>query len=184
MLALAVATLAVTAFAMRAVQPLFALAAGSSTADASPANDDTAPRGRSRRSIPGLPEALLSGVGFGTFFVFIYRAQESAGHWPLVSARLVSVVMFAIGALVTSSAVLPERPARLGVIGAGVLDAAAAVSFVLATRAGLLSIGAVLASLYPAVTVILARLVTKERIALRQYLGLALALGAVALLAA
>lgn len=132
---------------------------------------------------PGLPEALLSGVGFGAFFVFISRAGESAGYWPLVGARTVSVVMFAIAALITSTAVLPARGSRRWVVLAGVLDAAAAVFFVLSTRAGLLSVGAVLASLYPVVTVLLARFVGGERIRRQQLVGLALAIGAVSLLA-
>ena len=59
----------------------------------------------------------------------------------------------------------------------------AAVCFVLATRAGLLSVGAVLASLYPGVTVVLARFVGQERIRRRQLFGLALAAVAVSLLA-
>ncbi len=133
--------------------------------------------------LPGVPEALLSGVGFGAFFVFISRAGEEAGHWPLVSARAISVVMFAVAALVTSTALLPERGSRRWVVVAGLLDAAAAVCFVLATRAGLLSVGAVLASLYPGVTVVLARFVGHERIRRQQLFGLALAAVAVSLLA-
>jgi drug/metabolite transporter (DMT)-like permease len=132
---------------------------------------------------PGLVDALLSGIGFGLFFVFIAQAGEDGGHWPLVAARFISVVMFAAGAIVTSTAVLPDRPSRPAVVLAGLLDAAAAVLFVLSTRDGLLSVGAVLASLYPAVTVLLARFVTKERITRPQLIGLALAGVAVSLIA-
>ena len=132
---------------------------------------------------PGVTEALFSGVGFGLFFVFIYRASEVAGHWPLVSARAVSVVMFTLIALASSSALLPERGSRMPVVLAGVLDAAAAIFFVMSTRTGLLSVGAVLAALYPVVTVVLARIITKERIRRQQMLGLGLALCAVGLLA-
>ena len=133
---------------------------------------------------PGVPEALLSGLGFGLFFVFIYRAGADAGQWPLVSARLISVVMFGVFALATTTALLPERGSRVPVVLAGLLDAAAAVFFVLSTRLGLLSIGAVLAALYPVATVVLARIVTKERIRRQQMIGLGLALCAVTLLAA
>ena len=66
---------------------------------------------------------------------------------------------------------------------AGVLDAVAAMFFVLSTRSGLLSVGAVLASMYPAVTIVLARFVSQERIARRQVVGLVLAAGAVSMLA-
>jgi uncharacterized membrane protein len=132
---------------------------------------------------PGVTEALFSGVGFGLFFVFIYRASELAGHWPLVSARGVSVVMFTLIALASTGAMLPERGSRIPVVLAGLLDAAAAIFFVMSTRAGLLSVGAVLAALYPVVTVLLARIITKEKIRRQQMLGLGLALCAVGLLA-
>jgi uncharacterized membrane protein len=162
---------------------LLALAAGldpTSIARTATATKRTRPR---LLATPGLPEALMSGLGFGTFYVCIARASATAGHWPMVSARGVSVVLFTVVALATSTAVLPERGSRRYVVLAGVLDAAAAVMFVLAANAGLLSVGAVLASLYPAVTVVLARAHGAERIAPRQMLGLALALGAVTLLA-
>jgi uncharacterized membrane protein len=132
---------------------------------------------------PGVIDALLSGVGFGLFFVFIARTSPAAGHWPLVSARMVSAVMFAGGAILTSGAVLPHKESRRGVVLAGLLDAAAAAFFVLSTRNGLLSVGAVLASLYPAATIVLARFITKERITRNQLVGLALAGAAVSLLA-
>lgn len=132
---------------------------------------------------PGIVDALFSGLGFGLFFVFIARTSEEAGHWPLVSARLISVVMFVAIALVTAGAVLPERGSRRAVVLAGVLDAVAALFFVLSTRSGLLSVGAVLASMYPAVTIVLARFIAQERIARRQVIGLALAAAAVSMLA-
>lgn len=132
---------------------------------------------------PGVVEALLSGVGFGLFFVFIARTSETAGHWPLVGARLISVVLFAAIAIIGMNAVMPDRESRPAVIVAGLLDAAAAVFFVLSTRSGLLSVGAVLASLYPAITVLLARFVGKERVTRQQGVGLVLAGLAVSMLA-
>jgi drug/metabolite transporter (DMT)-like permease len=132
---------------------------------------------------PGVTEALFSGVGFGLFFVFISRASEIAGYWPLVSARGVSVVMFTLIALASSGAMLPERGSRMPVVLAGLLDAAAVIFFVMSTRVGLLSVGVVLAALYPVVTVLLARIITKEKIRPQQMLGVGLALCAVGLLA-
>jgi hypothetical protein len=146
-----------------------------------------APPGRVVRrrgiAVPGVPEALASGVGFGLFFVLLDRTGEAAGNWPLVVARGASVVMFATAALVTRGPLLPAPGTRRAVVAAGVLDAAAAVLFVAATRSGLLSISAVLSSMYPGVTVLLARVVTKERCTRVQLLGLALAGTAVGLLA-
>lgn len=192
MLGFSVATAAIAVSGLRFAKPMLAIAAG---LDASPAAAAVAattaverpPRTPIWRRVlgqPGLPEALLSGLGFGTFYVCISRAGAAAGHWPMISARGISVVLFTVVALATTTAVLPERGSRRFVVLAGVMDAAAAVLFVLATNAGLLSVGAVLASLYPAVTVSLARVHGGERIAGRQYVGLGLALGAVTLLAA
>lgn len=131
---------------------------------------------------PGVTEALFAGVGFGLFFVFITRASDVAGHWPLVSARAVPIVMFTLLALASSAALLPERGSRMTVVLAGLLDAAAAVFFVMSARIGLLSVGAALAALYPVVTVLLARIITKKRIRRHQLVGMGLALCAIGLL--
>ena len=195
-LVFALVVIGLAAFALNNVKPLFDFS--DLTRRRTPAKESVAAPGAptvagaqsssplSWRAIvgqPGVTESLFSGVGFGLFFVFIYRASESAGHWPLVSARGVSVVMFTMIALASSGAILPERGSRLPVVLAGLLDAAAAIFFVMSTRAGLLSVGAVLAALYPVVTVLLARIITKEKIRRQQMLGLGLALCAVGLLA-
>lgn len=148
-----------------------------------------APRPRPGASVsallrrPGVLDALFAGIGFGVFFVLIARASDTAGHWPLVSARFVSVVMFAAGAIIATRSVLPDRASRPAVVLAGLLDAAAAVLFVASTHEGVLSVGAALAAMYPVATVLLARFVGHERITRRRGSGLVLAGLAVALLA-
>ncbi|NND75329.1 MAG: EamA family transporter [Ilumatobacter sp.] len=185
-LVLAVAIVGLAAFALHRGAPL--LDAMDHERRMQAVGSRTAPRAadRSWRAIirqPGVTEALFSGLGFGLFFVFIYRASEAAGHWPLVGARLVSVVLFVVIASATATALLPDRASRPPVILAGLLDAAAAIFFVMSTRVGLLSVGAVIAALYPVATVVLARVITKERIRRQQLTGLVLALVAVGLLA-
>lgn len=140
-------------------------------------------RGRALLGRPGVPEALLSGLGFGGFYVLLDGTSADAGLWPLVAARGASVLMFVSLALMTRVAVAPGRGSRVPVLWAGVLDAAAAVSFLYATRSGYLSIAAVLSSLYPGVTVLLARMLTKERLVHRQLAGLGCAGVAIALFA-
>lgn len=141
------------------------------------------PARMARLARPGVPEALLSGLGFGGFYVLLDATHEAAGLWPLVAARGASVAFFVVVALVTAVGVVPPRGARLPVLWAGLLDAAAAVSFLAATRTGFLSIVAVLSSLYPGVTVLLARVLTKERLVVRQLAGLGCAGAAIALFA-
>ncbi len=133
---------------------------------------------------PGLPEAVLSGFGVGAFYVFISRTHAQAGLWPLAASRSASIGILVVLAIISGRSLLP-RPGSWFAIGvAGTIDMLANAFYLLATRYGMLSIVAVLASLYPASTVLLARLVLKERLSKLQLAGVACALVAVALMAA
>jgi len=127
--------------------------------------------------------AIGAGVAFGLFFVIIDGASESAGIWPLVGARLASVALFGSLALAGVTAARVPRTAVVAALGCGVLDAAANVFYILALGHGLLSIVSVLAALYPASTVLLARYLLGERMSPVQQAGLAFA-GCAALLIA
>ncbi len=123
----------------------------------------------------GLPEGLLAGLGFGTFFVVFAQTGEASSYWPLLSLRGASVVMLSAIALSTRSFARPGGPALRLLVGAGLLDVTANLLYLLGTQRGLLSVVAVLSSLYPAATVLLARAVLKERLHRAQVLGLAAA---------
>ena len=130
----------------------------------------------------GLLYGLGAGLGFGIFFVALDLTPEGSGLWPLVAGRVVSVTLLAAVLL---------HPARRGplhglwlMVLCGVLDTAANVLFLLATRTGSLSVSGVLVSLYPVVVVLLARVVLRERLTGLQLTGVGLALTASALLAA
>ncbi len=139
---------------------------------------------RARRlSTPGLAEALGSGVGFALFYILSAHAGATAGLWPMVTARGGSFVVFTAVALITRTAIVPVRGTRRAIVVAGVLDAAAAGLFLVASRSGSLAIVAVLSSMYPGVTVLLARAVTKERCSRLQLLGLGLAATAIGVIA-
>lgn len=119
----------------------------------------------------GLLTGAGSGVGFGAYFVFLGHAGHAAGMWPLVGSRATSTLVLA-GVLLLSHRSLVPAGAGPGVALVGLLDVVANVSYLLATRRGLLSIVALLTSLYPAVTVALARVVLGERLSRAQTLGL------------
>ncbi len=125
--------------------------------------------------------AVLAGVGFGTMFVALARTDPDSGMWPLVAARLGSVP-FLLGLCVVTG-VRPGRQTRLLLLAvvAGVLDMAANLTYLEATRRGLLSIVAVVSSLYPASTVMLAFLIDRERVDRWQTSGMVLAASAVVL---
>ncbi|GAA2214882.1 hypothetical protein GCM10009850_103490 [Nonomuraea monospora] len=134
-------------------------------------------------SLSSVLTALAAGAGFGGFFILLAMAPHDAGLWPLVGARLSSVSAVALLALLTRRA-LKAGPGALPVIfAAGVLDMAANVLYLLAQRDGLLSLVAVLVSLYPASTLLLANRVLGERLRAVQVAGVVCALAAVALIA-
>ncbi|HEX6261695.1 MAG TPA: DMT family transporter [Actinomycetota bacterium] len=123
----------------------------------------------------GLPEGLLAGLGFGTFFVLFAQAGDASTYWPLLSLRVASVLMLSAIALATGSFARPGRRALGILVAAGVLDVTANLLYLLGTQRGLLSVVAVLAALYPAATVLMARAILKERLHRTQVLGLAAA---------
>jgi drug/metabolite transporter (DMT)-like permease len=130
-------------------------------------------------------ESMLAGAGFAAFFIVIDAAQDQTAPWPLVGARIASVLL-ALGLLALRGGLrLPTR--REGVSGlivaTGVFDMAANVAFLLAVNTGLLSLVSVLAALYPATTVVLARVVLSERMSRSQVVGMFGAIGSVALIA-
>ena len=128
--------------------------------------------------------ALGAGFALGVFYVALGRTSTAANLWPLVSARGASVV-----GLVLLSA-FARQPPRFGathpaiIVSAGVCDVSANALYVLAVHHGLLSIVAVLASLYPVSTVVLSMLFLGERLRAQQLLGVAIAITAVVLITA
>jgi drug/metabolite transporter (DMT)-like permease len=126
---------------------------------------------------------VASGLGFGVFLLLIGRASQSAILWPLVAARLASISLILVLAARLRRLALPASTQLPLIALAGILDAGGNAFFALAARAGRLDIAAILASLYPAITVLLAWLILGERLIWRQWLGLIASLAAVFLIA-
>ena len=133
---------------------------------------------------PGLIEAVLSGIGIGIFYVLIAHTSRHAGLWPLACSRSASMGILVVLALVSKRSLAPQRDSVAAIIFAGIIDMLANALFLVATRFGLLSIVAVLASLYPASTVLLARIVLNEKLSKLQLAGVACALVAIGLISA
>lgn len=131
----------------------------------------------------GLLDGVLAGVGFGSLFAALAQIPEEAGFLPLSVNQLVGA---SVVVLVASSLRTPwvprDRAAAAGVV-TGLLGALATGAFLVATHSGLLTVTAVLASLYPAVTVLLAAGVLREHVHRAQAVGLVLCGVAVALVA-
>ena len=129
----------------------------------------------------GLP--LLAGLGFGIFFIVIADATEGATLWPLVFARISSVVFILLVGMLVGKITLPDRQQILLIVIAGIFDTGGNLFYIFATRFGRLDIAAVLSSFYPAATVFLARLLLKEQLTRHQWVGVVLAILAVVLIA-
>ena len=131
----------------------------------------------------GLRLALLAGLGFGFYFVLIRPAAATAVYWTLAAARGTSLLFVVALMLANRGLRLPPRSLLPLVLVAGMLDVAGNAFFVLAARAGRLDVAAVFSSLYPAVTVLLARLILRERVTRLQAVGILAVLVAIPLLA-
>lgn len=124
---------------------------------------------------------LLAGLGMGSFLAIIAQTESGSVFWTLVAARATSVLtMFIILSRGMGSGWQGSRPVWMAAILAGVLDAAGNVFFMLAEQSGRLDAAAVLSSLYPAMTVLLAWLILKERLTRTHIIGLVMAIAAAA----
>jgi len=124
-----------------------------------------------------------AGICFGFTFVFTNEIEVGTGLWPLVVARVVASVIVIAVATGTGQLVRPPQYILGVAVLVAVLDVIGTVTTLYALQAGLLSLASVLISLYPAVTVLLAILVLKERVGRLQLAGMGLALLAIAAIA-
>ncbi|MGB9377949.1 MAG: EamA family transporter [Mycobacteriales bacterium] len=135
-------------------------------------------------SAAGVLDGLLAGLGFGLLFLGLGRAGPGVGLWPVAAAATASWVVLLVAAVVGRAARRPSGVVVAGSAAVGGLAATATVLFFLATHRGLLALASVIASLYPAVTVLLARFALSERFGRLQMLGLGMATVAVVLIVA
>jgi len=128
--------------------------------------------------------AVLAGLGIGGFLILIAQAGTSAVFWPVVTARGTGLSLLVLMLLADRKKLRGEKGGLLLMSLTGMLEAGGIAFFLLATQAGRLDVASVLASLYPAGTVVLACLLLKERITRTQGAGILAALIAIVLIAA
>ena len=132
----------------------------------------------------GIGLALLSGLGFGGFYVLIAQAGGPSLFWPLAAATATSLVLLLALAAASRQLAIPGGAVLSIMLAAGALDAGGNIFFVLAAHTGRLDVAAVLSSLYPVVTVLAARVILKEQVSRGQAAGIAAALAAIPMIAA
>ena len=135
-------------------------------------------------SLAAILEALLAGVGFGLMFVGLDQTVEASAPWPIVGGRLMTVSAMAVFFIVKRESPLPpvRSDIRLPAV-AGFVDTFSNALFLYATLEGDLAIVAVLSSMYPIATVILARVVLGEGLTRLQQSGFVAAMAATTLIA-
>jgi drug/metabolite transporter (DMT)-like permease len=138
-------------------------------------------RARPGRLPAGVGIALVSGVAIGFFLLSLAQTRPEAGMWPIVASRATSVGLFGLAATAGRRSVRLPGVLLLTVV-CGVIDMTANALYLIAARVGPLSVVVTLTSLYPASTVLLARVVLGERLNLRQVAGVVCALAAIALI--
>jgi drug/metabolite transporter (DMT)-like permease len=147
------------------------------------------PSAAHRHTRPGraIAYGIAAGLSFGLFFLLIRNAGQTGELWPVAAARVGELAVVLAAAAVLRSRLRLRRAGGwllLAAAAAGVIDVAANICYVAATRTGMFGLAVVLASLYPGITVLLARVVLGERLRWVQRAGLGLAAIGILLVAA
>lgn len=125
---------------------------------------------------------LLAGLGFGTYFILVHEAAQQSTYWTMFASRIGGVLIMVVFMLTRRKNWQVSRDAWPLIILNGFLDIAGNGFYILASQIGRLDVAAVLSSLYPATTVLLAAILLKERVARSQAIGILLALTAIVFL--
>ncbi len=136
----------------------------------------------SNLKLKDLEYPFLAGILFGLFFISIDRFSSSAIYWPLTVSRITALLMLAGFMMCTKNGCRPSSGALAVVVLAAFFNTGGSALFALASGAGRLDVASILASLSPAVTVLLACVLLKEHIALRQWSGVIAVLFAIVLI--
>jgi drug/metabolite transporter (DMT)-like permease len=124
---------------------------------------------------------LFAGIGFGCFFVLIHSASRDSTLWPMVFSRAAGLTTIGLFMLMRRDSFRVPPAARPIIVMNGLLDIGGNAFYILAGQNGRMDVSAVLSSLYPAATVMLAWFILKERLTPTQWVGIGAALVAVVL---
>ena len=125
---------------------------------------------------------LLAGLCFGMYFIIIHQVTQTSLLWPMIASRSAGTLTVFVFMLARRDSWRPERSAWPLIMLNGTLDVAGNAFYILAGQGGRLDVAAVLSSLYPGATVILAWLILKERTTGLQKAGILAALLTIILL--
>lgn len=136
-------------------------------------------RSRLLAHISDLRLPLLAGLGFGTYFILVHEAAQQSTYWTMFATRTGGILIMIVFILARRKSWRVSMDAWPLIALNGFLDITGNGFYILASQAGRLDVAAVLSSLYPAATVLLAAILLKERVARSQAFGVLLALVAI-----
>lgn len=140
--------------------------------------------GNNKFNLTDLRLPISAGVAFGFFFLCLHRASESSVLYPLIAMRIVSISCLLIYARISSQRIIPTRQSLAPILMSGLLDTIGNGAFALSSQLGRVDVAAVISSLYPGSTVLLAYIILREQINRKQVGGILLALIAIILITA
>ena len=121
--------------------------------------------------IAGLRDGILAGLGFGGFYIVIENTSNDTEPWGAVASRLFPLLILIFILFLIKDRPKPSKEAFPFIVGSGISNACASTCFLLAVNRGLLSITSLLSALYPAITVVLAHFLIKEKMTRKQVFG-------------
>ena len=127
---------------------------------------------------------VAAGIAFGFFFLCLHQASTTSIVFPLIAVRVVSISSILIYAMVKGQRIIPKQNSWLPILCSGLFDTIGNGAFALASQLGRVDSAAVLGSLYPGSTVLLAYLILKEHISKTQVIGICVALFSIILITA
>jgi drug/metabolite transporter (DMT)-like permease len=138
--------------------------------------------GETKTLISSVAGALAAGLGFGMFFSILSYVGSDSAPWPIVSGRLTAVLILVVVSTIRSNEMIPKKSLPI-VAGCAACDTGANLTLLLALGQDSLAPVALLSSLYPVTTIVLARLFLGEDLYPRRVIGLVVALSSVLLIA-
>jgi len=138
--------------------------------------------GSAEFNLKGLRLPLLAGLAFGFFFISLHQASSESVLYALIAVRVVSVSSLLVFATLTRQPIMPTRKSLAPILMSGLLDTIGNGAYAFAAQQGRVDVAAVLGSLYPGSTVLLAWMFLKERVSRLQMIGIAAALAAIVLI--
>ena len=121
--------------------------------------------------IAGLRDGILAGLGFGGFYIVIENTSNDTEPWGAVASRLFPLLILIFILFLIKDKPKPSKEAFPFIVGSGLSNACASTCFLLAVNRGLLSVTSLLSALYPAITVVLAHFLIKEKMTRTQVFG-------------